>query len=303
MQASGSRHAKIISDENLAFPGATRGLNQPLAPRPEPSWRASLQPVSRGLSPSVGLGASALSNEGHLVVGPHADAADSRAGGRRGHGSRSTDHSRYHHASDARLRLLAVLHQTTTPVQSILGLVIGGGVPLIIATISRGAVGGGAVKLMAALGAALGWQNALYVFALSHVAGALVVLASPSSASRDRVTAFPSALSSPSSGRSSSRLGCDQPPRSNEVPSPRGSFVLPGPSIRQRPSHVQALEPFLEGGAGQRASVRTRSLFTLENTIYLYDLTSTYFEGQVPAQPAGPSAAIRAITAPTANWW
>lgn len=72
--------------------------------------------------------------------------------------------------------LLAVLHQTTTPVQSILGLVIGGGVPLINATISRGAVGGGDVKLMAALGAALGWQNALYVFALSHVAGALVVL-------------------------------------------------------------------------------------------------------------------------------
>jgi leader peptidase (prepilin peptidase) / N-methyltransferase len=72
--------------------------------------------------------------------------------------------------------LLAVLHQTTTPVQSILGLVIGGWVPLIIATISRGAVGGSDVKLMAALGAALGCQKALYVFALSHVAGALVVL-------------------------------------------------------------------------------------------------------------------------------
>ena len=32
-----------------------------------------------------------------------------------------------------------MLHQTTTPVQSILGLVIGGGLHLIIATISRGA--------------------------------------------------------------------------------------------------------------------------------------------------------------------
>jgi hypothetical protein len=71
---------------------------------------------------------------------------------------------------------------------------------------------------MAALGAALGWQNALYVFALSHVAGALVVLgltfislARPRP--RNRVPI--SALSSPSSGRSSSRLGCDQPPRSN----------------------------------------------------------------------------------------
>ena len=35
---------------------------------------------------------------------------------------------------------------------------------------------------MAALGAALGWQNALYVFALSHVAGRLSSSASPSSA-------------------------------------------------------------------------------------------------------------------------
>ena len=48
---------------------------------------------------------------------------------------------------------------------------------MIIATMGRGAVGGGDVKLMAALGAVLGWKGALYVFALSHVAGALVLLA------------------------------------------------------------------------------------------------------------------------------
>lgn len=72
--------------------------------------------------------------------------------------------------------LLAALNQTTTPFQSILGIVIGGGVPLILATISRGAVGGGDVKLLAALGAALGWRGALYVFVLSHAAGALIIL-------------------------------------------------------------------------------------------------------------------------------
>ncbi len=73
--------------------------------------------------------------------------------------------------------LLAVLKQaTTTPGQAVLGMVVGGGVPLIMATISRGAVGGGDVKLMAGLGAALGWKGALYVFALSHVAGALAIL-------------------------------------------------------------------------------------------------------------------------------
>jgi leader peptidase (prepilin peptidase)/N-methyltransferase len=65
----------------------------------------------------------------------------------------------------------------TTPVQAVLGIVIGAGLTLIIATISRGGVGGGDVKLMAVLGAALGWKGALYVFALSHVAGALLLLA------------------------------------------------------------------------------------------------------------------------------
>jgi prepilin signal peptidase PulO-like enzyme (type II secretory pathway) len=73
--------------------------------------------------------------------------------------------------------LLAAMNMVTTPVQAVLGIVIGAGLTLIIATISRGGVGGGDVKLMAVLGAALGWKGALYVFALSHVAGALLLLA------------------------------------------------------------------------------------------------------------------------------
>jgi DNA-binding IclR family transcriptional regulator len=36
-------------------------------------------------------------------------------------------------------------------------------------------------------------------------------------------------------------------------------------------------------------------------TIYLYDLTSTYFEGAAARTTRRPSAAIRAIIAPTAN--
>jgi len=72
--------------------------------------------------------------------------------------------------------LLAATNTTTTPVQAVLGIVIGGGLPLILATVSRGAIGGGDVKLMALLGAVLGWMGALYVFALSHVAGALFLL-------------------------------------------------------------------------------------------------------------------------------
>ena len=71
---------------------------------------------------------------------------------------------------------LAAMNVTTTPVQAVLGILIGGGLPLILATISRGAVGGGDVKLMAVFGAVLGWKGALCVFALSHVVGALLIL-------------------------------------------------------------------------------------------------------------------------------
>ena len=48
---------------------------------------------------------------------------------------------------------------------------------------------------------------------------------------------------------------------------------------------------------------RERNLFNLDRTIYLYDLTSTYFEGQAAGQSAKPSAAIRATTARTASRW
>ena len=47
---------------------------------------------------------------------------------------------------------------------------------LLVAVISRGAIGGGDIKLMAMLGAALGWKGALVVLAFSHVAGAIVAL-------------------------------------------------------------------------------------------------------------------------------
>jgi leader peptidase (prepilin peptidase) / N-methyltransferase len=71
---------------------------------------------------------------------------------------------------------LAATHVTTPLPQAVLGAIIGGALPLTVAIIRRGAVGGGDVKLMAVLGAVLGWKGAVYVFAVSHVAGALVLL-------------------------------------------------------------------------------------------------------------------------------
>jgi prepilin signal peptidase PulO-like enzyme (type II secretory pathway) len=60
--------------------------------------------------------------------------------------------------------------------QALLGAVVGGGIVFLIAVISRGAIGGGDIKLMAMLGAALGWKGAVVVLAFSQVAAALVAL-------------------------------------------------------------------------------------------------------------------------------
>jgi len=60
--------------------------------------------------------------------------------------------------------------------RAVLGAIAGGGIVLLLAVISRGAVGGGDIKLTAMLGAALGWKGALAVLAFSHVLAAVVVL-------------------------------------------------------------------------------------------------------------------------------
>jgi leader peptidase (prepilin peptidase) / N-methyltransferase len=59
---------------------------------------------------------------------------------------------------------------------ALLGAAAGSGIVFLVAVISRGAVGGGDIKLMAMLGAALGWKGALAVLAFSQVAAALVAL-------------------------------------------------------------------------------------------------------------------------------
>jgi prepilin signal peptidase PulO-like enzyme (type II secretory pathway) len=60
--------------------------------------------------------------------------------------------------------------------EAVLGALAGGGVLLLVAVVSRGAIGGGDIKLMAMLGAALGWKGALVVLAFSQVAAAIVAL-------------------------------------------------------------------------------------------------------------------------------
>jgi prepilin signal peptidase PulO-like enzyme (type II secretory pathway) len=61
--------------------------------------------------------------------------------------------------------------------QAALGAMVGGGVVLLLAIVSRGAVGGGDIKLMAMLGAALGPWPALVALACAHIAGGLIAVA------------------------------------------------------------------------------------------------------------------------------
>lgn len=57
-----------------------------------------------------------------------------------------------------------------------LGMAAAGGGVWLLAIASRGGIGGGDIKLMAVLGAALGWKGALIAFALSQIAAGIVAL-------------------------------------------------------------------------------------------------------------------------------
>ncbi len=72
--------------------------------------------------------------------------------------------------------LLAAFVSSPALGQALLGMAVGGGIVFAVAAISRGAVGGGDIKLMAMLGAALGWKQALVVLAFSQLAAAVILL-------------------------------------------------------------------------------------------------------------------------------
>ncbi len=56
----------------------------------------------------------------------------------------------------------------------ILGFLLGGGIFLLIAVVSNGSMGGGDIKLMAALGLWLGWKQILMVTLLSFIIGSVI---------------------------------------------------------------------------------------------------------------------------------
>lgn len=74
------------------------------------------------------------------------------------------------------LLLAAVFRGVAGFVEAGFGALAAGGMVLLLAIVSRGGIGGGDIKLLAMLGAALGWKGALIAFALSQIVAGLVVL-------------------------------------------------------------------------------------------------------------------------------
>jgi len=71
--------------------------------------------------------------------------------------------------------LAALLHKPPLG-RALLGIAVAGGLALLLSIARRRGFGGGDVKLMGALGAALGWEGALAAFVVAHVAGALTIV-------------------------------------------------------------------------------------------------------------------------------
>lgn len=76
------------------------------------------------------------------------------------------------------------------PLDALLGTVVGGGLLYVVAVASRGGMGGGDIKLMAMVGAFLGWRAALLTIFLGTLSGsaiALLLLASGKKGRKDPI--------------------------------------------------------------------------------------------------------------------
>lgn len=72
--------------------------------------------------------------------------------------------------------LINLYHIKAHMVLGILGFMLGGGLFLIIAMVTNGAMGGGDIKLMAVLGLFFGWKYVIMIALFSFIIGAIVSL-------------------------------------------------------------------------------------------------------------------------------
>lgn len=69
--------------------------------------------------------------------------------------------------------ILSFLNPAITPMQSLTGLLLAGGVLLLVGLISRGGMGGGDIKLMGMVGAFTGWMTAVSVIFIAAMIGSI----------------------------------------------------------------------------------------------------------------------------------
>ncbi|HZG17122.1 MAG TPA: A24 family peptidase [Candidatus Bathyarchaeia archaeon] len=58
----------------------------------------------------------------------------------------------------------------------LLGVIVMGGISLLMAILSRGQLGGGDIKLLALVGAAVGWQAGIYVLLFTYLLASFVAI-------------------------------------------------------------------------------------------------------------------------------
>jgi leader peptidase (prepilin peptidase)/N-methyltransferase len=77
------------------------------------------------------------------------------------------------------------------PINSVLGFLVGGGLFYLLAVLSRGGMGGGDIKFIAAAGALLGWQKILLVIVLGATLGSIIGLILMVAQKKDRKSQIP----------------------------------------------------------------------------------------------------------------
>lgn len=87
--------------------------------------------------------------------------------------------------------LLQALHSTGALIDGVIGGLLGGGLLLVLAVLSKGGMGGGDVKLITGIGIFLGWKLLLVCLFFSFVMGSLVGLGLILAKNKDMKTAVP----------------------------------------------------------------------------------------------------------------
>lgn len=78
-----------------------------------------------------------------------------------------------------------------TPLDALLGTVVGGGILYLVAVLSRGGMGGGDIKLTAMIGAFLGWREVLLTIFLGTLMGSVIALLLLASGKKGRKDPMP----------------------------------------------------------------------------------------------------------------